>query len=627
MSSGINGAGFRLGVLFASILAVSCSEHISAGPDAGDGSPDVGMDADGDADLDSDSDGDSDFDGDADADGESSDADPDSEIETCGDEICDAHENAETCPDDCGVFCSDGVCTHDEDASSCPEDCPEVEGDGACTHTESYSEWSDDCPSICGDGVCDFDTERFDYDCPKDCLYACGNGLCDEDEVAWVCPDDCAPVCGDGECTHWELGTDCSTECHAECDGSCWYGRDRETCPMDCPGVEPCRIAGELGYIMGRGSVVGSNATGRDEEDWCGVTGSQEVIYSLITVADGETTISLDNPGTSLDASIAVIQYHCFNEELACSDDALGGWAQVTFSNSGFGFYYVVIQGRDGATGDFELTVHSNGGCDGEGVVADIGPRIADGTVTVDTSASTSSLTGSCPPASYNYAPEAVLTYTAPRDGVMVASTNFPGTDYDTLIYVREGDCDYSGAEIACNDDDEQPARARRFLSEVEHEVTEGTTYYLVVDGFHRYSGTAEVGLGYGGTSPVEGELEACGADGATDVYRTWVEVGESFTVSADTVSADTAADLCLQVYSIDGTTLLADLDDEMECLFPFADGRCPRGAIEGMPVRGFVYVHVGVCSDDCASPISVEYELSVERSAMPARLMAVRDE
>lgn len=46
---------------------------------------------------------------------------------SCGDDICDADESVESCPEDCDASCGDGFCTHDETAESCPEDCDEEE--------------------------------------------------------------------------------------------------------------------------------------------------------------------------------------------------------------------------------------------------------------------------------------------------------------------------------------------------------------------------------------------------------------------------------------------------------------------------------------------------------------------
>src|SRR5690625_171121 len=78
--------------------------------------------------------------------------------------------------------CGDGVCDADEDHNSCPEDCDESTG------------------GTCGDGVCD-DDETIDS-CPEDCDDGgdggvCGDGVCDDDENADTCPEDCETSGGD----------------------------------------------------------------------------------------------------------------------------------------------------------------------------------------------------------------------------------------------------------------------------------------------------------------------------------------------------------------------------------------------------------------------------------------------
>lgn len=41
----------------------------------------------------------------------------------CGNGSCEAGENPETCPQDCGDTCGDGLCTGSEDPTECPGDC------------------------------------------------------------------------------------------------------------------------------------------------------------------------------------------------------------------------------------------------------------------------------------------------------------------------------------------------------------------------------------------------------------------------------------------------------------------------------------------------------------------------
>src|SRR5438105_615161 len=71
---------------------------------------------------------------------------------TCGNSVCDATENCQTCPRDCGAcgdFCGDGVCYGAETCQTCNKDCgvcaPSC-GDSACNGAET----SATCPQDCG---------------------------------------------------------------------------------------------------------------------------------------------------------------------------------------------------------------------------------------------------------------------------------------------------------------------------------------------------------------------------------------------------------------------------------------------------------------------------------------------
>jgi hypothetical protein len=130
---------------------------------------------------------------------------------SCGDGICAADENANTCPADCDAVCGDNYCTHDENASICPDDCEAVCGDGYCTHDENAENCPDDCDANCGDGYCTGDETRLT--CPTDCEAVCGDGYCTDDENAQNCPTDCDDECGDGYCTGSEDTNNCPEDC------------------------------------------------------------------------------------------------------------------------------------------------------------------------------------------------------------------------------------------------------------------------------------------------------------------------------------------------------------------------------------------------------------------------------
>jgi predicted RNA-binding protein with TRAM domain len=164
----------------------------------------------------------------------------------CGDGTCNADENCDECPEDCGSCCGNGTCEPDygEDCGTCEDDCGACCGNGTCEpgRDETCDTCPDDCGACCGNGTCE---EEYDEDCgtcPDDCGDCCGNGTCeaDRDETCDTCPDDCGDCCGNGTCEA-DYGEDCETceddcgACAPECgDGICNGDEDCETCPDDC---------------------------------------------------------------------------------------------------------------------------------------------------------------------------------------------------------------------------------------------------------------------------------------------------------------------------------------------------------------------------------------------------------
>src|SRR5262249_36848874 len=72
----------------------------------------------------------------------------------------------------------------------------------------------------------------------------------------------------------------------------------------------------------------------------------------------------------------------------------------------------------------------------------------AGGTFTGTTSG-TGSLAGSC--GSSGPSPENIYVWTPPTSGTATIQTCGPGTNFDTVVYVRSGSC--AGTEVTCNDD------------------------------------------------------------------------------------------------------------------------------------------------------------------------------
>jgi Zn-dependent metalloprotease len=93
------------------------------------------------------------------------------------------------------------------------------------------------------------------------------------------------------------------------------------------------------------------------------------------------------------------------------------------------------------------------------------------------TTDASNSLAGTCG----GRGPERTFLYTAPATGIYTISTVDPGTDYDTVLYVRSNTC--GGAELQCNDD------FSGLQSQVTVSLTAGQAVVIVVDGYGGDSG------------------------------------------------------------------------------------------------------------------------------------------
>src|SRR5690606_35442727 len=75
--------------------------------------------------------------------------------------------------------------------------------------------------------------------------------------------------------------------------------------------------------------------------------------------------------------------------------------------------------------------------------------------------------------------PEREFAWTAPANGTYRISLE--GSEYDTLLYVREGGCE--GMELACNDDTITPF-GLELWSSIEVDLLGGQTISIFVEGF-----------------------------------------------------------------------------------------------------------------------------------------------
>jgi len=161
------------------------------------------------------------------------------ELPSCGNTICDAGEDCNSCPADCISGTAGG---------NDPTDCFKDKVDGVC-HPKKDGPKCPDCVSswCCGDGVCE--GEENNGNCALDCgaTSFCPDGTCNGDENSCSCPGDCgAPPSTETSCTD-SVDNDCNG--FTDCDDP--YCSNNPIC------VEP--DCGERGVICDSGEDCCSN--------------------------------------------------------------------------------------------------------------------------------------------------------------------------------------------------------------------------------------------------------------------------------------------------------------------------------------------------------------------------------
>ncbi len=145
----------------------------------------------------------------------------------------------------------------------------------------------------------------------------------------------------------------------------------------------------------------------------------------------------------------------------------------------------------------------------------------------------TSSLTATCGVPNNN-SPERVFRWTPTASGPASFQTCSPNTRFDSVVSVRQGTC--TGTQLTCNDDGPCGAGVSGTeASSTTLNVTAGTTYYVVVDGWNGSSGdfdlaiTAPTACGNNvreGAEQCDGTDHAACASGQCSVGCTCVAVG-----------------------------------------------------------------------------------------------------
>jgi hypothetical protein len=127
----------------------------------------------------------------------------DADESNCGDLVCEGGETPASCAIDCVTQCNDRqdndadgrVDLNDMGCSNVADTDERNCGDGVCSANEDYNTCGADCPRpiVCGNGLCEVGESET---CASDCGPVCGNGICEPNETSASCAFDC-DTCSD----------------------------------------------------------------------------------------------------------------------------------------------------------------------------------------------------------------------------------------------------------------------------------------------------------------------------------------------------------------------------------------------------------------------------------------------
>jgi len=166
----------------------------------------------------------------------------DTDLDDCGNGVCDSGENCLSCAVDCisgntgGFDCGNGVCEDGETCYTCPHDCNGGRGgEDYCCYGGKNSPGTSNAVS-CKDRRCGVEGKCTSEESPL-VSYCCGDGACNGKENELNCGiDECKNICGNGDCdvSEGENVETCSMDCHCNLDGICDVWETLNGCPLDC---------------------------------------------------------------------------------------------------------------------------------------------------------------------------------------------------------------------------------------------------------------------------------------------------------------------------------------------------------------------------------------------------------
>lgn len=223
-----------------------------------------------------------------------------------------------------------------------------------------------------------------------------------------------------------------------------------------------------------------------DEALNCGTTiGAPGVWYHL--VGTGAMVTATTCPDNSYDTKLNVYVGDCGTITcVAGNDDVMGGvlCSVVTWAAQNGVSYYILVQGYNGAVGDFDLAV----------TCAPLTEDVCEGALPAacgqTMNGNTDGMTEDTAPTCGTDITAPGMWYTIEGTDAQITVTTCPDNNYDTKLNVYSGSCD----DLVCvggNDD----IVGGVLCSSVTFQATVGTTYYVLVQGYDGETGEFDLAI------------------------------------------------------------------------------------------------------------------------------------
>lgn len=239
----------------------------------------------------------------------------------------------------------------------------------------------------------------------------------------------------------------------------------------DCASTARCACArDDAGSRLGRAIFAGTTVGASHRlTASCGRGPSPERLVRWTAPRAGTFTFDLTGSDRNFDTVLAVLRGECEGAEAACNDDASALQSAVRVTVAEGERVTLLVEGKDAATGAFQLNAEAVDACPDRDLASATGARAATGVVgdSGGTFFATCGRSGR----------DVLLRWRAPSAGAWRFDT--AGSDYDTVLHLRDGDC--AGPEIACGDD----VGGGDYTSRLTATLREGQVVTVVVSGFN----------------------------------------------------------------------------------------------------------------------------------------------